>query len=168
MTETPDIPDQRGSTTGREKLTCYKCGSDFYFGGDAERTRCTSCDKNIQVWRSRIASYGDTQFIRELAEAPKTTRELESEPTQKIRDVVQILRPPGNSGKGKGYTVYFLPGDERRAVDRFCEANFDYVQQCLSEERNNQLAQNWPDALYQMLVEQWHWAGHDRLESDSQ
>lgn len=167
MTEPSNFPDQRDSTTGREKLTCYKCGADFYFGGTADRAHCTSCEKNVQVWRSRITTYGETKFIGEIAQGPKTSRELESEPTVKVRDVVQLLRPPGTSGKGKGLTVYYLPGDERRAIDAFIRANYDYVQQCLSHERTNQLAQHWPDALYQMLVEQWHWTDHDVVQTES-
>lgn len=118
-----ETPDRRSSSTGRERLQCYKCGSGFYFGGDADRTRCSSCSKNVLVWRARLAAYGESRYIQELAEGPKTSRDLEAEPTNKVRDVVQKLRPPGNDGRGKGLTVYYLPGDERRAVDTFIDAN---------------------------------------------
>lgn len=55
---------------------------------------------------------------------------------------------------GKAITVYYLEGDERRAIRCFIEANEEIVADALAKHRNR-FQNEWSDFLYWLLEEEW-------------
>ena len=100
-----------------------------------------------------------------LHEGPKTGREIGSgdvfTPSDRLRGLIGRLKPPGkNSGgrhtqtHGRARGVYFLWGDERRAVRKFIEVNESYVASSL-DAHHSPLTNRWDDALVALLREEW-------------
>lgn len=100
-----------------------------------------------------------------LREAPRTSIELpDGESTAgtrntTLRDIVCRLSAPSTRSQAKkrpgpAQSVYYLYGDERRAVRTFIDENEEYVRSCLGD-TPNPLAADWDGVLYQLLREEW-------------
>jgi len=99
-------------------------------------------------------------LLEELREGPKTRDGLSVAIGQGAsRDFIAKLLPPSNAtGKNRGTNkkraVYYIYGDDRRAVRKFIEVNEEYVKDCL-EDSHNPMSNSWDPMLYQMLKEEW-------------
>lgn len=151
-----------GPDPGRFRVRCYNCDTRTYITDRRERFECEDCGSELRVWRGIVSDMAESQLTRRLAEGPCTWDETSSDPSHgRQRMYVQRLKgPSGSQGSsrsvGRATDVMYLPGDERRAVTRFIEENRDYVESCLeSGSPSDRLNRNWPDHLYQLLVEQW-------------
>lgn len=90
------------------------------------------------------------------------------------RDIICWLNAPSGSRrgplKGRGYTttVYYLYGDERRAIRRFIDVNEEYVRSCIEDHQrsasSNPLQKNWDPILWQILLEEWDFRVAERGE----
>ncbi|QCC57237.1 ribbon-helix-helix domain-containing protein [Natrinema thermotolerans] len=97
------------------------------------------------------------QPIERLRERPRAGGEIDTRFSVTQRQLVSRLKPASAGGqvsRGRAATVYYLYGDERRAVRRFIEENTEYVRSCL-EADYNPLRANWDEVLYSLLVQEW-------------
>lgn len=56
--------------------------------------------------------------------------------------------------KGDVETVYYLVGDDRRAIRRFIEVNETFVAEAMAT-RSNKLSAEWDDFLYALIQDEW-------------
>ncbi|MDZ7701790.1 MAG: hypothetical protein U5J98_06825 [Halobacteriales archaeon] len=100
--------------------------------------------------------------IRHLHEnGPATSRELPADVSGRAREVVARLSPLRTGGNGRksrltspSMTVYYLYGDERRAVRKYIAEHTPAIRSCF-EDHNSPLQQNLEDIIYQMFIEEW-------------
>lgn len=111
--------------------------------------------------------------IQTLREGPVPAGEVE--PSFEQREYVRKLRLPRScpSGKhGSGRTgskmVYYLYGDERRAVRKLIEERTEWFEGVLGGGYNDltALSSGWDDALVTLAVEEWEFRKHEQ-ESES-
>lgn len=139
------------------RLVCKECGQEKRYQGDGNTALCRNCGHNMTVWRAHTRWLSQNKIIDVLSDGPATETPNIS---QAIRTLVHRIRPPAPSyGASKSRprgakTVYYLPGDERRALDLFIQENTEYVRDCLSDDVNP-LTHAWSEEQYRMLVEQW-------------
>ncbi|MFP4632527.1 MAG: hypothetical protein ACLFMT_03715 [Halobacteriales archaeon] len=81
--------------------------------------------------------------------------------------VLDVSRSGSGDSKSRGrtYTVYYLYGDERRAVRRYIEENTEFVRSCMRD-RVNPLNLNQEEFWWRMFREEWVWGGHDTADND--
>ncbi|MFB6283609.1 MAG: hypothetical protein ABEK59_06705 [Halobacteria archaeon] len=106
-----------------------------------------------------------TQVIEQLSEGPKTDQELEGKISPKSRKMVGKLDVPtkgtgGGKSRGRTQTVYYLYGDERRAVRKYIRVNEEFVKSCMQDEVNP-INVNMEDYWWQMFVEEWVYQGKE-------
>ncbi len=146
-------------------VSCPDCGTRQRITSARERFVCTGCGASSAFWRGHLAGLAASEVIAALAEGPRTWAELPRGPEGAERSFVRRLDAPASSSRNKprGGTrnVYFLFGDERRAVERFADLNGSYVASCVAD-GSNPLRRNWDDDVYQLLLQQWYWGDHDR------
>ena len=105
--------------------------------------------------------YG-SERLQQLRERPILSSELEKNLdtfSMNQRQFVERLKLTGVQGDtartgGKVNVVYYLAGDERRAIRRFIEANEEIVAKALTGQ-NNIFASEWSDFLYSLLQSEW-------------
>lgn len=101
---------------------------------------------------------------RLLRERPRTPGELpreagmnyfEGQQRQFVRQL-KVGKQIGEAEKpgGKAVQVYYLEGDERRAIRRFIEANEEIVAKALAQQVSR-FQHEWSDFLYGLLEEEW-------------
>jgi len=155
-----------GSLTGPE-VTCYKCSDTFRTQQTGDTIVCPSCESNVKAARALIRRVNDNKRVQELARGPivsdgnyhRTGRRIEAKlhPTSGTRSGVPYQTTP----------VYYLPGDERRAVSAFIEENEAYVRLNLDTDEQNILRMSLSDDMYQLFLEQWEWLGYAATETNS-
>jgi len=111
-----------------------------------------------------------SKWLQALRDEPLVAEELGDERgitvlTDKQRMFVERLDLPGVSGdshRGDGSVtkIYYLPGDERRAVRRFIEENESFVRSQL-QHKSNRLNYDWDDWLYSLLEEEFRFRLHE-------
>lgn len=157
------------------KIKCSNCGLTQSYDGESDRTQCAECHTTIPIWRGQVEQRANNLLLTQLANGPATGTELPKWPQRAERSLIGQLRAPSrskaNKARGRTQSVYYLYGDERAAVRRFIEANYEYVKDCLTDQ-SNPLKRNWDDELFHILVEQWSWAkatdSHSKSEDVSQ
>lgn len=144
------------------------------------------CDHDID--RPAVEEFGQSaafaqktascESMRLLYERPRTRDEFHDGydgTVRRLGGVVARLEAPstsrGSGGgsfktRGRTKTIYYLYGDERRAVREFVRANTDYVESCLGDQFNP-LRANWDETLWRLLLEEWqlyqtHYEGGER------
>lgn len=74
------------------------------------------------------------------------------------RQFVERLDVTGVQGSTKRSpevrSVYYLVGDERRAIRRFIEENEEFVASAMAT-KSNKLSAEWDDFRYQLLLDEW-------------
>lgn len=94
---------------------------------------------------------------------PATKRELPKDINSSIRHgyVGKLYVRKGNARKSRGRVtpVYYLYGDERRAVRKFIQVNHEFVESCMQDNANT-LNMRLDDVLWQMFLEEWVWGEH--------
>lgn len=100
------------------------------------------------------------EYLREYG--PATASEVPGNPTSnRTREVVGRLKIAGTTsaakhrggGIGGLRQVYYLYGDERRAVRRFIKEHTEWVKTCLSDP-GSPLHEH---SLHSIFVEEWEW-----------
>lgn len=104
------------------------------------------------------------ETYQQLRDGPKTPDELSRSSSigqGVLRNLVVRLKAPRTnvncgSVKTRGNTtaVWYLWGDDRRAVRKFIQVNTDYVASCMTDQ-SNPLVENWDDALWALICEEW-------------
>lgn len=104
--------------------------------------------------------YGSDR-LQLLREQPVTASELDDGLTtfttqeRVFIDRLEVSSVRGGTKRtGNVESVYYLPGDERRAVRRFIDVNEPFVASALST-RNNKLAAEWDEFLYSLVHDEW-------------
>lgn len=151
-------------------VTCPRCGTDAKADPEARKQECSACGHVYQIDHARIAFFGGSDSVTALANGPIASSDRSTRP-ERHPGVVDRLKAPDRvtqQAKARPETtiIYYLVGDERRAVDRFIEVNEAYVRDCL-EDTPNPLQHNWSEELYHLLLEQWHWNGYAKIEDSS-
>ena len=98
---------------------------------------------------------------------PQTNKELPRRVTSDaLHGYVGVLEVNG-SKKSRGITqaVYYLYGDERRAVRKFIEVNKEFVESCMDDPANP-INLRLDDFWWRMFREEWIWGGHGETEID--
>lgn len=109
----------------------------------------------------------DNEVIAHLRQdGPGTARELPRNPDITVKrwvGVIDITRSGTGSTKSRGRTraVYYLYGDERRAVRRYIEVNTEFVRSCMND-RTNPINMGLEDYWWEMFREEWVWGGYAR------
>jgi hypothetical protein len=98
-------------------------------------------------------------------EGPATAEELPRNPNLRERrwmGTFDVTRSGTGSSKSRGRTVavYYLYGDERRAVRKYIEENTDFVESCMGD-KVNPINMGMEDYWWQMFCEEWVWGGYD-------
>lgn len=99
--------------------------------------------------------YGSTK-LQTLHERPRTSTELDgiNSLSSAQRQFVEWLTVTGAQGSSKRTpdvdTVFYLAGDDRRAVWRFIEVNEEFVAEALST-RSNKLSSEWDEFHYALI-----------------
>ncbi len=65
-----------------------------------------------------------------------------------------------HKSRGRTTAVYYLYGDERRAVRRYIEENTGFVSSCM-DDRSNPIAVAVEDYWWRMFCEEWTWGDYD-------
>ena len=120
----------------------------------------------------------DSKQLELLIEHPvtqdQTEYDLPPSPGQ-LRDLLESLRSPISSGSGAsggGYgkwdIVFYLYGDERRAVRKAIQCNEEFIANAfnVSNKSANPFAQGWPDPLYHILCEEWEYYRRNTAEKE--
>lgn len=167
--------DTSGMEGTRRRLMCRECGAEFRTTQHTFRSpstvSCSRCGatntllKGTLRWQAENA----TTYSR-LARGPMTSEEV---PNRGRPNGVEKLTVPSSAsstdlpgGDSQAQTtVYYLPGDIRRAMDRFIEENNAYVTANV-EGPNNHLKMNWSREMWQILLEQYYFNGHRNEELD--
>lgn len=108
----------------------------------------------------------ENELIRRLREGgPATSEELPRTPDTSERRFVgnlNVTRSNTGSGKSRGKTVavYYLYGDERRAVRKYIQENTEFVASCM-EDNANPINMSLEDYWWRMFTEEWTWGGYD-------
>lgn len=117
----------------------------------------------------------DAEDLKRLSEGPKTGAELSQQrfdPGSRLRDMVYRFKTPRSpklSGDGPDYpqwsTVYYLYGDDRRAIRKVILENEAYIETAFEADCYNLFAVAWTDAQYRLLCEEWeYYRRHDGFE----
>jgi hypothetical protein len=98
--------------------------------------------------------------LRQLREEPQSDIELpDGGPLRNLIERLKLQSGRGASerhGKGSIETVYYLVGDERRAVRKFIQLNTEYVKDCFGKEnKNNPLRQKLPEEMYWLMEQEY-------------
>ncbi len=108
---------------------------------------------------SRTVENGVIQHLRH--EGPATSDELPRNPN--LRDkrwvgIVDITRSGTGSSKSRGRTraIYYLYGDERRAVRKYIQVNQEFVESCM-DDKTNPINMGLEDYWWRMFCEEWTW-----------
>lgn len=76
--------------------------------------------------------------------------------TSESRKYVGSLKPPWT-----GKSLWYLWGDERRAVRRFIEKYESSVREEMEKEKNSTLASRLDDAIWRLFCEEWYWGEYE-------
>ncbi len=123
-------------------------------------------------WSEQRAALSDTEkrlycadVLRQIRERPRTSDEFASGKglanlTDQQRQFIDRLDLTGVQGDvqrsgDRVSTIYYLVGDERRAVRRFIEENEEIVGDELGSHPPNRISTDWSDFLYELLEEEW-------------
>lgn len=102
-----------------------------------------------------------SEKLQRLREEPQT--ELTLPNGGPLRTMIKKMNVSGGgNGDGKSRceygsrpkTVYYLYGDERRAVRKFIQVNEEFVRRCM-QDQYNPIASSLPTEVYQMLKEEF-------------
>lgn len=102
--------------------------------------------------------------LRQLREEPQTGIDLpDGGPLRNLIERIKIQGARGSSetlrGEGQITTVYYLVGDERRAIRKFIEENTEYVKKSFEKDHNNNsnnpFRQRLPDEMYWLLEQEY-------------
>lgn len=111
----------------------------------------------------RTAENGVIQHLRN--QGPATSQELPRNPN--LRDkrwvgIVDITRAGTGSSKSRGRTraIYYLYGDERRAVRKYIDVNTEFVRSCMND-KTNPINMGLEDYWWRMFCEEWIWEGRE-------
>lgn len=119
---------------------------------------------------SRVRAYPDERTYENEAvqhlrdQGPSTAKELPRNPGLRDKQwigTLDVTRSGTGSSKSRGKTraVYYLYGDERRAVRKYIRVNTDFVRSCM-EDRVNPINMGMEDYWWRMFREEWVWDGH--------
>lgn len=111
----------------------------------------------------------ESKRLRLISERPRTSDELNGGLTHRQKEhVFRLTAPAGSTGnhksRGRTTNIYYLWGDERRAIRRFIEENKIYVDSIVEDRRENNthpLHNNWPDYLVDLLYEEYQFGWGD-------
>ncbi len=109
---------------------------------------------------------GDNVVLNRLREGgPAVSAELDRKVSTHDREYVgkfDVNRSSTGGSKHRGRTtaVYYLYGDERRAVRRYIEENTEFVEGCIADQANP-INLNREDYWWRMFQEEWYWGGYD-------
>lgn len=94
------------------------------------------------------------QALRE--NGPMTTDDMDGYPnlSSAAKKFVGTLKPPWKSGT----PIWYIWGDERRAIRLFVSVNEDGVREAM-EQSNSTLRQRMDDSMWRLLCEEWMWSG---------
>jgi len=98
-------------------------------------------------------------------EGPATAEELPRDPSVRERrwmGTFDVTRSGTGASKSRGRTVavYYLYGDERRAVRKYIEENEGFVRSCMGD-KVNPINMGMEEYWWQMFCEEWVWGGYD-------
>lgn len=101
-----------------------------------------------------------SKYLEKLREEPQIDMNMPDTTGRKYVERLKLMANSGEGGvksRGSGQlrTVYYLVGDERRAVRKFIELHPKYVKSCFSEEYNNPLQTKLPDELYWLMEQEY-------------
>jgi len=106
-----------------------------------------------------------------LATEPVTAHDVSFKPSALAPrfDVVRKLKPPskavpGEIRYGNALTVYYLDGDERRAVRKFIAVNESYVRKSV-ETINSPMFRSFDEFLQTVFFEEWQFEWYKDLDS---
>ncbi len=114
----------------------------------------------------------DNEVIQHLRRrGPSTSNDLPRTPDTGERRYVgnlNVTRSNTGSGKSRGKTkaVYYLYGDERRAVRTYIEENTEFVRSCM-QDNANPINMSLEDYWWRMFCEEWTWGGYEETVETS-
>lgn len=114
-------------------------------------------------------------LIEELRESPKTAMSGKLPAPSKgerktTRDLIRKIQSPvrmaggGNvelQGSGTFTNVYYLYGDERRAIRKAIVENTEYVRKAMECEGSDAFNLAWGEGMYSILCEEWQLYQHE-------
>jgi len=118
-----------------------------------------------QVHHHTLDSDQLEQLINHPVTSDESTNTLPPNPGT-LRNLVRRLSSPsasGSGGSGGGYgkwsSVFYLYGDERRAIRKAVRRNEEFIAAAFtdSDDGDNPFAQAWPEEKYQILCEEWEY-----------
>ncbi|MFB6283986.1 MAG: hypothetical protein ABEK59_08665 [Halobacteria archaeon] len=112
------------------------------------------------------------QVIDKLRECPATAEELPRNLNLQDKSWVGTLKmtksAPGSSkSRGRTKTVYYLYGDERRAVRKYIEKNKEFVSSCM-DDTVNPINMSLEDYWWHMFCEEWAWGENQKNKDPTQ
>lgn len=151
---------------GRDGITlrCYHCQTNFRTESARHKVKCRHCGHYCKRDLAIVGYVGTLRKTQCLAKGPATSEDINKVPDQ-IRSIVDKIQAPSvkharESSKASTDVVYYLVGDERRAMSLFIEENEEWVREQL-ERQSSVLRQSWSDELLQLCIEQYYWLGYD-------
>lgn len=103
----------------------------------------------------------DSKLLNKLQESPRPATEVQSPSGGPLRDMIRKVNQPVTTSSGsKKYNfgswhmVYYLYGDERRAIRVSIEENEEYIKRAFNSEASP-FKMGWGGGMYQLLNEEW-------------
>lgn len=160
------------SETAKFRVHCPKCNHRHFFEAGKEIFRCRNCIYHCEMDDAITYSMKDNSIITTLAEVgPRTGEEIEALGGLGGNEKFVVERIVVTSGGQGGYKrrrsdthreipIYYLPGQERKAVSRYIQENESSVRSSLKD-KANPLNHNLESWMYNLIKEQWYWLGYD-------
>jgi hypothetical protein len=106
----------------------------------------------------------ESEMLQKLREEPQVDIDIPS--NGPLRSLIERLKMKSGRGsakvkEGKITTVYYLVGDERRAVRKFIEENSDFVKTSFELEKNNPLSERLPEEMYWLMKQEYEIMNHN-------
>lgn len=130
-------------------------------GTSTETTELPALPKRRQLaWQTL-----DSDRLAKLRERPLAGEEMGGRPSSSsvygLRDMVCQLPQPVTGGPNTGVNrltwtnIYYLYGDDRRAVRQAIEENTAYFAALLDSSGYKTIAEHWGESMYQIFCEEW-------------
>ncbi len=126
-----------------------------------EKDRGTNMPKDASFPNRNSRNNKVLNVLRE--KGPLTSDELPRPPNIQDRQWIGMLDVTKTKGsaksRGRTRAVYYLYGDERRAVRKYIEENTDFVRSCMND-KVNPINMSMEDFWWNMFAEEWIWSDY--------
>jgi DNA-directed RNA polymerase subunit RPC12/RpoP len=151
-----------------EEFGCYRCGTLFASAvGDRQSVVCPDCGAHLTRERAETTAVVGYEFVRKLHRlGPCTVGELGGDrPKGRAHNAVGVIAAPNESARNRTSRVYYLWGDERRAVRHFIMNNTEWAREQVRS-THPVAKRQWPEPVWGLFLEEWQLLTEEGLATE--